>query len=182
VREYTGKSISQQQLATVLEHSAGVTGRVSAYGYTDLPLRTFPSCGALAAPEVYVFVLTTEDVPSGLYHYHPRDHVLELLREGQYGEALVAIAPGQPGIGNSAAALAITARYDRLRWKYGPRAYRYICMDVGFLGQNLYLSATALGLGCCGIAGFVDDELEALLEIDGEDEMAMLMASVGTPR
>jgi SagB-type dehydrogenase family enzyme len=180
-RTYNGPPMTVQQLGTLLEHTAGVTGAIATYGYTKVPLRTFPSCGALQAPEVYVFVLSATAITPGLYHYEVRGHALELLREGRYGNVLHDLCPGQPDVETSSVVLAVTGRYDRLRWKYGPRAYRYICMDVGFLGQNLYLTCTCLGLGCCGIAGFLDDALEKVLGIDGEDEMALLMATVGVP-
>jgi SagB-type dehydrogenase family enzyme len=180
-RTYTGRPMTVQQVGTLLEHAAGVTGAIATYGYTKVPLRTFPSCGALQAPEVYVFVLSATAITPGLYHYDVRGHALELLREGRYSNVLHDLCPGQPDVETSSVVLAVTGCYDRLRWKYGPRAYRYICMDVGFLGQNLYLACTCLGLGCCGIAGFLDDAVEEVLGIDGEDEMALLMATVGVP-
>jgi nitroreductase len=53
-------------------------------------------------------------------------------------------------------------------------------MEAGFLGENLHLAAEMLGLGACAVAGFSDTVLEELLDIDGEDEMALLLLTVGT--
>lgn len=55
-----------------------------------------------------------------------------------------------------------------------------MCVDIGYLGQNIYLVAEALG--ACAIAGFVDDALEQLLGVDGKNEMILLLTAVGVPR
>ena len=47
-----------------------------------------------------------------------------------------------------------TALVARGKWKYRQRAYRYIYMDAGHIGQNLYLAGTAVGLGVCAVAPF----------------------------
>ena len=68
---------------------------------------------------------------------------------------------------------------DRCRVKYGERAFRYIFMDVGHICQNLYLAATAMGLGCCAIGAFFDDEVNQILGLDGMTESAIYIATVG---
>jgi SagB-type dehydrogenase family enzyme len=181
-RDYTGASISPVQLSTLLHHTCGVTEFVVGYDYTRLPLRTFPSSGGLQVPEVYLSVQAVSGIDAGLYHYHPVDHVLECLKLGDHGPVLADVALGQPYLETAAVVFLLTGYYERLRWKYGERAYRYMCMDVGFLGENLYLAATALGLGVCAIAGFIDDAFEKVLEIDGEEEIPLLLTTVGVPR
>lgn len=52
-------------------------------------------------------------------------------------------------------------------------------MEAGHLGQNLYLAATALGLGVCGIGAFFDDPLNQMLGIDGKTEAALYLVTVG---
>ncbi len=181
-RDYSGGSISPSQLSALLQHACGITGHTAGYGYTRLPLRSFPSAGGLQAPEVYLSVQAVESISPGLYHYRPMDHVLESLRPGEYGRILRNMTLGQPWMETAAVVFMITGYYERLRWKYGERAYRYMCMDTGFLGENLYLAAEALELGACAIAGFVDDSLEGLLGIDGQDEMILLLMTVGVPQ
>lgn len=178
-RNYTGEGISLSQLSTLLQHACGTTGFVAGYGYTRLPLRSFPSSGGLQAPEVYLSVQAVDNMPAGLYHYQPMEHVLESLKLGDHGPLLCAVALGQPYIERSAVVFIITGYYERLRWKYGERAYRYMCIDTGFLGENLYLAAEALGLGVCAIAGFIDDALMEFLGIDGQDEIALMLMTVG---
>jgi SagB-type dehydrogenase family enzyme len=75
--------------------------------------------------------------------------------------------------------LLLAGVHDRLRWKYGDRAYRFLCMDTGFVAENVYLVCEGLGLAACAISGFAQDGLESLLGIDGRNELALLMITVG---
>jgi SagB-type dehydrogenase family enzyme len=181
-RDYTGDAIELEQLATMLHYACGVTGYISGYGYRRLPLRSFPSSGGLQAPEVYLSIQAVNGIAPGLYHYHAVDNVLELMRPGQLGPLLSALSFQQPYVAAASVVFLITGSFERLRWKYGQRAYKYMCIDTGYLGQNLYLVAEGLGLGACAIAGFVDDALEQLLGVDGRNEMILLLTAVGVPR
>jgi SagB-type dehydrogenase family enzyme len=178
-REYTSVPISRQQLSDLLYYSAGATGSTNGYGYDALPLRTFPSSGGLGVPELYVSVQAVEDVAPGLYHYHPIDHALELLRRGQQGDLLRIACLGQSHLETAAVVVLVSGCFARLRWKYGERAYRYMCIDVGYLGQSLYLVGEALGLGVCAVAGFMDDAIERFLDVDGRDEIPLLLTTFG---
>ncbi len=82
-------------------------------------------------------------------------------------------------VGESAAAFIWTAIPGRSKWKYHERAYRYIYLDAGHIGQNLYLAATALGLGCCTIGAFFDGEVNDIIGIDGSKETAVYLGAVG---
>lgn len=178
-RDYSGAAISAVDLSSLLQHGCGVTGFVAAYGYSRLPLRSFPSHGGLQAPEVYVSIQAVQEIPSGIYHYHPVDHVLESLRPGDHRERLYALAFNETHVKMASVVLLITGCYERLRWKYGERAYRFMCLDAGFLGENVYLVAEALGLGTCAVSGFAQDAAEELLGVDGKEEMALMLLSVG---
>ena len=58
----------------------------------------------------------------------------------------------------------------------GARGYRYAMLEAGRLGQSLYLGATALGLGCCGIGALYDDEARALLSLNADSALLYLVA------
>jgi SagB-type dehydrogenase family enzyme len=178
-RDYTGEAIAAEALSTLLDGTCGVTGTVPGYGYKRLPLRAFPSTGGLQSPEVYVCVRAVHGVPAGLYHFHVQDHALELLRAGDHGQALRSLALDQECLETASVVVVVTGCFERLRWKYGERAYKYMCMDIGYLGQNLYLVAEALGLGACAIAGFMDDALERFLALEDRNELPLLMTTVG---
>jgi SagB-type dehydrogenase family enzyme len=178
-RGYTGGAISREQLSTLLHHACGITAFVPAYGYTRLPLRTFPSHGGLQSPEVYLWIRGADGLEAGLYHYDAMNHALEGMATGDFSGRLRSIAFDEEYVERAAAVFLISAAYERLRWKYGDRAYRFACMDAGFVGQNVYLVSEAMGLGACAVSGFAQDAAEALIEIDGKQEIALLLLTVG---
>lgn len=179
-RDYTAQMMTTLELSSLVQLAAGVTGYADGYGYRRWPLRSFASSGGLQTPELYAFVRNVEGLGAGLYHYRPVGHELELLTSVFDDSLLAAVGLGQPFIKTASVVFAITGYYARARWKYGERSFRYMCMDVGFLGENLYLAAEALGLGACAIAGFIDDALERMLGVDPREEMAMLLCTVGS--
>ena len=171
-------ALSLHEVATLLCHGAGITGNVSSYGFSNVPLRTFPSSGGLQSTELYLVSLKVMGLNPGIFHINPEDNCLELIKAGDFTGALTALTPGQPDIEHASAVVIYSGCYNRLRWKYGARSYRYMCMDIGFAAENLYLAASAMGIGFCAVAGFIDDEIERLIEIDGDEEMALLVGSL----
>jgi len=180
-RETCSAQLSQGELAMLLRYAAGVTGTASGYGYQALPLRTFPTCGGLQSPEIYASVQNVPGIEPGIYHYEARQHTLALVRAGHQGQAISKVALDQPFIESAPLVLLMAGSFDRLRWKYGERAYRYMCADIGCLTQNLYLVGEALALSVCAIAGFIDDGIEGLIGLDGEGELALLLVTIGKP-
>jgi len=65
-----------------------------------------------------------------------------------------------------------------LERSWGPRGYRYAMMTAGLMGETLYLAASALGLGCCGIGAFYDGEASSLLGLN-ESSRVLYVVSVG---
>jgi SagB-type dehydrogenase family enzyme len=74
-----------------------------------------------------------------------------------------------------------TADLEQAVQKYGDRAYRYLHLDAGHLGQRLNLAAIQLNLGVSGIGGFFDDQVNEVLGIP-EDEAALYITTLGRPR
>jgi SagB-type dehydrogenase family enzyme len=58
----------------------------------------------------------------------------------------------------------------------GPRGYRYAMMTAGRMGQRIYVAATSMNLGCCGIGAFYDDEGEGLIGLDRDSRLLYLVA------
>ena len=73
----------------------------------------------------------------------------------------------------------ISGVVERTKLKYGERGYRYALLDIGHLGQNIYLSSTCLDLAIMTTCGFYDDEANKLLRLDGVNETAMYVAFIG---
>jgi SagB-type dehydrogenase family enzyme len=173
-RDFNRSPISLQDLSQLLFSTQGVTGKVSGY-----LLRTAPSAGALYPIETYLAVKRVASLTPGLYHFNIVKNALELLQERDITPALCKAALDQTMVKESAVVFIWTAVVARSKWKYRERAYRYIYMDAGHIGQNLYLAAVALGLGCCTIGAFFDDEVNEILNVDGTEETAVYMGVAG---
>jgi SagB-type dehydrogenase family enzyme len=72
-----------------------------------------------------------------------------------------------------------TAVSYRTTWRYGKRGNRDLHLDAGHVCQNLYLAAEATGCGTCAIAAFDDDDMNAILGINGSDQFVIYLATVG---
>jgi SagB-type dehydrogenase family enzyme len=92
---------------------------------------------------------------------------------------MVDVAFGQPYPGNAALTFIWTAIPYRMEWRYGLAAHRVIAIDAGHVCQNLYLACETIGAGTCAIAAYDQEALDRLLQVDGEEEFAVYMASVG---
>jgi SagB-type dehydrogenase family enzyme len=107
---------------------------------------------------------------------------LILLKEGHFGPELCEAGLGQELLEEAACVFVWTAIVGRSKWKYRERAYRYIYMDVGHIGQTLYLAATALDIGCCGVGAFFDEEVDRVMGVDGKNEISVYVGAVGRVR
>ncbi len=176
VREYSSHPLQRGEISLLLWASTGIQRIEGAYAF-----RTVPSAGALYPIDTYVIAHRVEGVERGVYHYGVRSHLLEEVARGDFREDLSRAALSQGFCSEAAAVFVWTAIFPRVKWKYGQRAYRYAYLDAGHIAQNLALAAVGLGLGSCQIAAFFDDEMNALLGVDGTDESVIYLSSVGHP-
>jgi SagB-type dehydrogenase family enzyme len=75
----------------------------------------------------------------------------------------------------------ITAEYRRTTTKYRERGIRYVHMEVGHTGENLFLQSVALGLGAGIVGAFDDDAVAEALELPSGHE-PLLIVPIGHPR
>lgn len=177
-RAFSAAPLALTELATLLWSVQGVVE--SGRGFT---LRTAPSAGARHPLETYVLVNRVESLPPGLFRYSPAGHrLVRLGDDASIADRLAAACLGQEMLRTSAVSFIWTAVVERGRWKYQQRAYRYIYLDAGHACQNLYLACEALGIGCCAVAAFDDDEVDRILGLDGREEFAIYLATVGRVR
>jgi SagB-type dehydrogenase family enzyme len=174
IRHYVEAPLTRMELSQLLWAAQGVT----AHTHRCL-FRTAPSAGALYPVETYLVVNNVTGMERGIYHYDVREHRLELVREGKVRDEAARAARDQEMLDSAGVVFLWTAVFARTAWKYGKRAYRYVYLDAGHIAQNVALAAVALGLGTCQIAAFYDDEVNALVGVDGVRESAVYMTSVG---
>ena len=171
-RRYSDLPLSLAELSRLLHSAYGVTRPRQG-------LRATPSAGSLYPLELYVVVNHVQGLAAGIYHYVPDHHAIEVVRSGDFQDALASRALGQEVIAHAAAILAVAAVMERTSKRYKSRAERYVYFEAGHLAQNVCLQATALGLGCCPTGAFLDDEVNDLLGLDGERESAIYLLAVG---
>lgn len=173
-RQYRERRLTQEELAALVWATQGITLASREYLF-----RTAPSAGALYPVETYLAIHRVEGLEAGIWHLNVPQFALELLAAGDFRHPLVEAGLSQTFLGTAAVVFIWTGVLNRAMWKYRERAIRYIFLDAGHICQNLMLAATALGLGCCPVGAFFDEEVERLLGVDGEEEVALYLASVG---
>ena len=173
VREFTSDALPIDDLGQLLWASQGGIRRGEG--------RTVPSAGGLYPIEVYVAVGRVRGLDPGVYHYDPREHALTLVRSGDQRRALAAAALRQDWMEQAPAIIAIAALYARTTVKYGERGRRYVHIEVGHAAQNVYLEATALGLGTTLVGAFNDARVARVLGLPPDVEPLGLLP-LGRPR
>ena len=180
VREYTDEPITLEELAQLLW---------AAYGISEVRygLRTAPSAGAQYPLELYTVVGTrgvqTRDgyLAEGIYHYSPHRHSVVLRRRGDFRKELYHAALEQEWVLRAPISLVFTAVYERTTRVYGERGrVRYVPMDLGHAAQNVYLQATALGLGTVAVGAFYDEDVAQILQLPPWETPLYIMP-VGRP-
>lgn len=169
-RIFSTVPISKQSLSTLLYYSAGINP------YNKKIDRFYPSAGARFPLETYI-ISTNTQLSKGLYHYYVPSHCLEKLY--QFNDFKFEDYFNQRWIRKTNLLVLITGVFKRNTLKYQDRGYRYILLEAGHMGQNFYLVSTALGLSCCAIGGFADNNFNKLLDIDGINESILYALAIG---
>jgi len=184
-RDLTGTALNLADIATLLAHTYGVPNggdgdSGEAASPTMPPRRTVPSAGARYPLEWFVVDRGLGGLGGGIHHYHPPSHALEVVdRRAQAADAAFAAFLDQPFLDHAAAIFMVGAQFGRTCVKYGERGYRLILLEAGHAMQNLQLAAHAAGLGATALGGFIDDELNALVAMDGPDEGILAAVAIG---
>ena len=160
VRSYKKDPLTVSDISQILWAGQGITEKT--YG-----LRTAPSAGALYPLELYLVATNVDELKPGVYKYKPQDHTIERISDGDKRNDVSNAALKQDAIENSSAIVIITAIYERTEVKYGNRSERYVNIEVGHVGQNIYLQAVSLGIGTVMIGAFKDEALKKVLGFTG---------------
>ncbi|MCB0009385.1 MAG: SagB family peptide dehydrogenase, partial [Anaerolineales bacterium] len=156
IRSYSETPIAADQLGEFLYRVARVkTIFGGGPGEEELSQRPYPAGGSIYELEIYPVIGHCEGLEKGLYHYDPLQHALhKLAGESAEVKTLLQLSwftgsrQSPPQV-----CLAITARFQRLQWKYESMAYALILKNVGVLMQTMYLVAADMGLAPCALGG-----------------------------
>lgn len=180
IREFARQRLSLSEVAKLLYFSNGITGMLEPKGaYATQYLRASPSGGALYPIEIYFIALRVEELRKGIYHYCVRENQLECIAYEDVTMQLVRLTHQRALIEDSAGVIVLTGIFERTKFKYGERGYRFVLFEVGHVAQNILLVATSMKLGSVAVGGFIDDEINQILDIDGVDESTLYMIAIG---
>lgn len=175
VRDFTPESISQSQLSQILWVAQGISDTRGEY-------RTVPSAGATYPLEIFAVCGRNgiDGIGAGVYHYNIDSHSLTQHFKGDVRLELARAALDQEFVYEAPVDIVICAVYERTTGIYGSRGERYVHMEVGHAGQNIYLQATALGLATVAIGAFYDEQVREVLRLD-EQYKPLYIMPVGRP-
>lgn len=182
IRRFSGQALDIEQLSRLLYFGNGITGQLDAseHGIVQ-PVRATPSGGALYPVELYIIALAVDGLSGGVYHYAVARHGMECLKECDAATVLSDSTSDPKLFSNAAVAFVISGNFGRAHFKYGERGYRFTLLEAGHICQNLLLASTAMKLGAVAVGGFLDDDINALLDLDGVDEASVYIIAVGHP-
>jgi len=177
IRNYRNMPLKPKMLSQLLWATQGISREAMGFEF-----RTAPSAGALYPVETYLVLNNVEGIEQGIYHYNLKNHQLEQLKQGDFRIDIARSALDQDMAYSANVIFVWTGMFERSKWKYKQRAYRYVYLDAGHIAENLALAAVALGLGTCQIGALYDEEVNDLLDIDGDTESILYMSTVGYPQ
>ncbi len=147
--------------------------------YREQGLDADPDYFDLSLIETFVVATGVTGLEAGCYYYAPLVEELRQIRFKNFRADVYYLCLNQ-ALGRDAGAIVFhTADLQQAVAKYGERAYRYLHMDAGHLGQRLNLAAIRAGLGVSGIAGFFDDQVNQVLGIP-DTEAVLYITTLGS--
>ncbi|HIE65685.1 MAG: SagB/ThcOx family dehydrogenase [Nitrospira sp.] len=167
-RVFSGEALLKDELASILE-----------YAYLPLKFRPPPLFDP-SLLETYLVIQKVVGFAEGIYHYAPLERAFRMTRPGDYRKLTWHFCLGQTLARDAAALVIHVAHLGKALERHGDRAYRYLHLDAGHIGERMNLAAIQLQLGVSGIGGFYDDEVNALLGLS-LDQIIVYITTLGRP-
>ena len=161
-REFSGASISAEELSTALFHATRGIAMDAPSGLVDL----------------YLTIHAVDDVAPGAYAYHPGPHALEAIRLGDVRNDAAFLCLEQPLGGMSSLTVFFLADLARALDRLGNRGYRLANLEAGIIGGRLYLAAYAQRFGATGLT-FYDRPVVSFFSPHAEGKDAIFVTALG---
>lgn len=178
VKRFEDEPIPFKALCGCLAESCGPrqSSQVVRNGYHFFQV---PSAGNLVATSVWLAARNVVGVNAGIYFL---ERATLSLREYRTTKSDLFRAYGslvQEELRQAGALLFIAVSFDRLYSKYGARGFRLGFLEAGHLGQALYASAHRHELCICAVAGYIEEEINEVLHLDGKDHSVVYCLAIG---
>jgi SagB-type dehydrogenase family enzyme len=167
-------SLASPQPLELLEKKYADRRSYRHFGKEPIPLRTFsaflsclrqvrvngepkylyPSAGGLYCVQTYLSVKPgrVEDVPAGIYYYHPIRHQLLLVTPNAHIDRTVyGLLINRPIFDRSAFGIFLIAQLAAILPMYGTNSVHLATLDAGYMSQLLVMSAPPNHIGLCPI-------------------------------
>lgn len=171
VRKFKKEPLRLSELSQVLWAS---------YGLINKRRHVVPSAGATYPVEIYLVVRDVEGLKPGIYKYNNQEHLVQLVKEGDYSRDLARACLDQLWVKEAPVNIILVALHEKTTSWYGERGFRYIHNEAGHIGQNIYLMATEMNLGTVAIGAFNDSEVLKIIGLDAK-YIALYVFPVGKP-
>ncbi len=175
-RSFLDKPLTLEQVSQLLWAAQGITDERTGF-------RASPSGGACYPLDLYLVVGKNgvAGLEAGVYHYIVNKHSLGMHLSGDKRGVLALASLGQMFIARAPVSIVTTVEYSRITSSYGQRGVRYAHIEVGHVGENIYLQAEALDLRTVAVGAFSDSMVAKVLSLPKEHEPLYIMP-VGYPR
>ena len=177
VRHYSNQSVTVGNVSQILWSAQGITD-------TQYQLRSAPSAGQVYPLEIYVIAgPNVSGLNEGVYQYEPSNNTLEMFMNGDLRGNLSDIADGQPWVKQAPLDILITGDNQKMINKYPDKdlSTRFVDLEAGHVGENIYLQAESLGLVTVSLGSFDSNQLSQKFELPN-NETPLYIFPIGHPQ
>jgi SagB-type dehydrogenase family enzyme len=170
---FSNHALITEEVLGILRFAAGVQEK-------EKVNRTYASGGVRYPVEIYYLnIKGSLDFPSGMYHFSPKDNSLSFVKKIESLPATDLIGSPHQVINQASGIICFTSVLSRATEKYGWLGVRLCLIDVGQILQNIALISSVRKISYRPIAGFSHEKVDDLLQIDGKEELSLLVCALG---
>ena len=173
LRKYKDIPLSMDQLSYLFYETSRLFRIENGRSY-----RVYPSGGATASLETYVYINKVDGLEKGIYRYLPELGDLMFMYNSKSLQDEVNIALKKQ-LRGGALVFFWTAIPKRTEYKYSFTSHKMIAMEAGHTCQNLSLASEAIDFGAVAISAYNQELCDKVLKVDGENEFVIYSAVVG---